>query len=46
MLSHPKQTKAIAAARLKNDRVDAERLLLLLHGDLLPRVWSIVWGIV
>jgi len=39
MLSHPKQTKAIAAARLKNDRVDAERLLLLLRGDLLPRVW-------
>lgn len=39
MLSHPKQTKAIAAARLKNDRVDAERLALLLRGDLLPRVW-------
>src|SRR5881397_1862693 len=29
----------IAAARLKNDRVDAERLALLLRGDLLPRVW-------
>ncbi len=39
VLSHPKQTKAIAAARLKNDRVDAERLLLLLRGDLLPKVW-------
>ncbi len=26
VLSHPKQTKAIAAARLKDDRVDAERL--------------------
>lgn len=39
VLSHPKQTKAIAAARLKNDRVDAERLLLLLRGDLLPTVW-------
>jgi transposase len=39
VLSHPKQTKAIAAARLKNDRVDAERLLLLLRGDLLSRVW-------
>jgi len=35
----PKQTKAIAAARLKNDRVDAERLALLLRGDLLPTVW-------
>jgi transposase len=39
VLSHPKQTKAIAAARLKNDRVDAERLGLLLRGDLLPTVW-------
>jgi transposase len=39
VLSHPKQTKAIAAARLKNDRVDAERLALLLCGDLLPTVW-------
>lgn len=39
VLSHPKQTKAIAAVRLKNDRVDAERLRLLLRGDLLPRVW-------
>ena len=44
VLSHPKQTKAIAAARLKNDRVDAERLLLLLRGDLLPRVWIPVKG--
>lgn len=39
ILSHPKQTKAIAAARLKNDRVDAERLALLLRSDLLPKVW-------
>ncbi len=39
ILSHPKQTKAIAAARLKNDRVDAHRLVLLLRGDLLPQVW-------
>ena len=39
ILSHPKQTKASAAARLKNDRVDAERLALLLRGDLLPTVW-------
>jgi transposase len=38
VLSNPKQTKAIAAARLKNDRVDAERLALLLRGDLLPTV--------
>jgi transposase len=39
VLSNPKQPKAIAAARLKNDRVDAERLALLLRGDLLPTVW-------
>ncbi|HET8579218.1 MAG TPA: IS110 family transposase [Methylomirabilota bacterium] len=39
VLSHPKQTKAVAAARLKNDRVDALRLGLLLRGDLLPTVW-------
>jgi transposase len=39
ILSNPKQTKAIAAARLKNDRVDAQRLALLLRGDLLPTVW-------
>jgi transposase len=40
VLSNPKQTKAIAAARLKNDRVDAERLALLLRGELLPTVWN------
>jgi transposase len=39
VLSHPKATKAIAAARLKNDKVDAHRLGLLLRGDLLPTVW-------
>lgn len=39
VLSIPKQTKAIATARLKNDRVDAERLVLLLRSDLLPGVW-------
>ena len=39
VLSHPKATKAIAAARLKNDKVDTQRLALLLRGDLLPTVW-------
>jgi hypothetical protein len=39
VLSHPKETKAIASARLKNDQVDAQRLALLLRGDLLPPVW-------
>jgi len=39
VLSHPKQTKAIAAARLKTDRVDAAMLARLLRADLLPTVW-------
>lgn len=39
ILSHPKETKAISSARLKNDRVDAERLAILSRGDLLPVVW-------
>src|SRR5262245_815213 len=39
VLSHPKATKAIAAARLKNDKVDAQRLARLLRGELLPTVW-------
>src|SRR5262245_28701716 len=39
VLSHPKETRAIASARLKNDKVEAHRLGLLLRGDLLPTVW-------
>jgi transposase len=38
-LSHPKQTKAIASARLKTDKVDALMLAKLLKADLLPTVW-------
>jgi transposase len=38
-LSHPKQTKAIASARLKSDKVDALMLAKLLKADLLPAVW-------
>jgi transposase len=38
-LSHPKQTKAIASARLKSDKVDALMLAKLLRADLLPTVW-------
>lgn len=38
-LSHPKQTKAIASARLKTDKVDAPMLGRLLKADLLPTVW-------
>src|SRR5687768_2677104 len=38
-LSHPKQTKAIASARLKSDKVDAPMLGKLLKANLLPMVW-------
>jgi transposase len=36
---HPLQCKAIASARLKNDRVDAATLAQLLRADLLPEAW-------
>jgi hypothetical protein len=38
-LSHPKQTKAIAHAGLKSDKVDAVMLARLLKADFLPTVW-------
>jgi transposase len=38
-LSHPQATKAIASARLKNDRVDSEMLAHLLRTDLLPTAY-------
>ena len=39
---HPKQTKAIASARLKSDKVDALMLAKLLKADLLPRCGSLL----
>jgi transposase len=36
---HPLQGKAIASARLKNDKVDAATLAQLLRADLLPEAW-------
>ncbi len=39
VMSHPKATKAIAHARLKNDKVDAAMLACLLRANLLPTVW-------
>jgi transposase len=39
VMSNPKETKAIAHARLKNDRVDAEKLAILLRSGFLPQVW-------
>src|SRR5262249_18920654 len=38
-LAHPRQTKAIAAARVKTDAVDARALAHLLRADLLPEAY-------
>jgi transposase len=38
-LVHPTRCKAIASARLKNDKVDAATLAQLLRADLLPEAW-------
>lgn len=37
---HPQRVKAIASAKLKNDRVDSETLAQLLRADLLPPAWA------
>jgi transposase len=37
---HPQRVKAIASAKLKNDRVDAATLAHLLRCDLLPESWK------
>jgi transposase len=39
VLSNPLQTKAIAKARIKNDKVDARMLAHLLRTELLPTCW-------
>jgi transposase len=39
-VSNPLQTKAIASAKIKTDKVDAEVLAQLLRLDYLPRVWE------
>jgi transposase len=38
-LVHPSRCKAIASARLKDDRVDARTLAQLLRAELLPEAW-------
>lgn len=38
-LVHPQRVKAIAAAKLKNDRIDSRTLAHLLRCDLLPEAW-------
>ena len=40
VVSNPLQTKAIAAAKIKTDKVDAFVLAQLLRCDFLPRVWE------
>jgi transposase len=39
VMVHPQRVKAIASARLKNDRVDSETLAHLSRADLLPEAW-------
>jgi transposase len=39
VMVHPQRVKAIASARLKNDRVDSETLAHLSRCDLLPQAW-------
>lgn len=40
VIGNPLQTKAIANARLKTDKVDSEILAQLLRSDFLPTVWQ------
>jgi transposase len=40
VLVHPARVKAIASAKLKNDRVDSATLAQLLRGNLLPEAWK------
>ncbi len=39
VVSNPKKTRAIAEAKVKTDKVDAEVLAGLLAADYLPSVW-------
>ena len=39
VMVHPQRVKAIASAKLKNDRVDSETLAQLSRCDLLPAAW-------
>jgi len=40
VLVHPARVKAIASAKLKNDRIDSATLAHLLRADLLPEAWK------
>jgi transposase len=40
VLVHPAKVKAMASAKLKNDRVDSATLAQLLRADLLPESWK------
>ncbi len=40
VVSNPLRTRAIAEAKIKNDKVDALVLAQLLRADFLPRVWA------
>lgn len=40
VVGNPLQTKAIAQARVKTDKIDARVLAQLLRADFLPAVWQ------
>ena len=40
VLAHPKRVKAIAAARIKTDKIDATILAYLVRADLLPTAYA------
>jgi transposase len=44
-LSHPLKTKAIASARIKNDKIDSKVLAHLLRADLLPLSYVPQWNV-
>jgi transposase len=45
VMVHPLRVKAIASAKLKNDRVDATTLAHLSRCDLLPEAWMAPWAV-
>jgi transposase len=39
MLAHPQKVKAIASAKIKTDKIDADTLAKLLRSDLIPEAY-------
>ena len=40
VLAHPAKVRAIAEARIKNDKIDSETLAQLLRADLIPQAYA------